>query len=87
MAESKLTRADAIDWDAVARTNDEMKRNKCQEPHLGLATTEMLLQELISRGRCEIPPTQGAGRTMAESCVLILSDLPLTMRQYRSVDG
>lgn len=53
------------------------------QPLLGLATTEELLQELISRGRVE-SVHEKAGRAMMRDCEQILSDLPPEMRSYRT---
>lgn len=55
----------------------------CDEPHLGLATTENLFEELIIRFRISHPAEDIA--LALQTCLMIYKDNPEVMN-YRTVD-
>lgn len=58
---------------------------ECTEPHLGLASTRQLLQELECRGRME-PRYEAEGAAMKIQADILLGTLPGSMLDYRTVD-
>lgn len=59
---------------------------ECQEPHLGLATTRQLLEEIEARGRTE--DHYGIlGMEMSVGARNLIDELPGSMLDYRTVDG
>lgn len=76
----------------VIAAHDEVLKHmtgpiQCQDAHLGLATTERLLEELETRGRVEaVNVYQKAGRELAEECARLRRELPPAMKAYRTVD-
>lgn len=61
----------------------------CQVPHLGLATTRQLLQELEARGElgsswCQYPAT---AQYLKVSARVLLREMPDDLLDYRTVDA
>lgn len=57
----------------------------CNEPHLGLATTRQLLEEIAARGRTETYYKQ-LGSDMASGAANLMESMPGSMLDYRTVD-
>lgn len=86
MERNKVVSAKDLDWESEAIRAKTLGSapKPCEEPHLGLATTEQLLQELAARGRVEaVNFYQTAGRQLAEDCERLQRELPPEMRSYR----
>lgn len=58
----------------------------CNQPHLGLATTRELLDEIRARGETE-PRYRDLGDSMAIGAMNLIDALPGSMLDYRTVGG
>jgi hypothetical protein len=58
--------------------------SECTEPHLGLATTRDLLEEIMARGETE-NVYQDEGNALAIGAGQLLDSLPGSMLDYRTV--
>lgn len=56
----------------------------CNEPHLGLATTRQLLEELAARGRTTWHRYQMTGLELANTADVLIGRLPEAMLDYRT---
>lgn len=60
---------------------------KCGEPHLGLATTREIIEELKARGDFEARVYHSEqGDKLADAMRMLLKTLPGSMLDYRTVD-
>lgn len=57
---------------------------ECQEPHLGLATTRQLLEELAARGDAEVTRYRMTGLELANTASVLIRRLPEAMLDYRT---
>lgn len=58
----------------------------CRSPHLGIASTQELLQELSIRGRME-QRYQATGLELCNTANVLIGRLPNSMLRHRTVDG
>lgn len=58
---------------------------ECTEPHLGLATTRELLDEIRARGETETYYTE-LGNDIATGVKELMDRMPGSMLEYRTVD-
>lgn len=71
---------------AVFRSGEGQSVSKCEDPHLGLATTRHLIGELKARGECEMDD-RNAGGFLREHMETLLAELPSSMLGYSTVGG
>lgn len=59
---------------------------ECEDAHLGLATTQSLLEEIKARGETEMYYRK-EGAVLAIGATNLLHTLPGSMLEYRTVDS